>query len=153
MSRRGHIAERENGILERIQEQDGFVVIDARGCEPRRLCYGYQVFGMLCVRRQVRAALVRTGSEDPDGHYVLRDILVTLARVAGIPLDFRLAFVARSDEIAEVCRTMQKALTPLGCELAVFRSERRAHEWLGGGQEQDRAPQAKAVDAGRAVVQ
>jgi len=150
---RRSLARREDSILGRIQEQGGFVVIDSRGCEPRRLCYGYQAFGMLCAERKVRAALVRTGNEDPGGHYTLRDILVTLARVAGIPVRFRLAFVARSDEIAEVCRTMQKALTPLGCELAVFWDERQAHEWLRGGEQEPRAGGAEARDAGRAVVQ
>jgi len=128
-------------------------VIDARGCEPRRLCYGYQAFGMLCAERRVRAALVRTGGEDADGHYALRDILVTLARVAGIPLGFPLAFIARSDEIAEVCRTMQNELTPLGCELGVFRAERQARQWLRDGKREARALQAEALDARRAVAQ
>jgi len=128
-------------------------VIDARGCEPRRLCYGYQAFGMLCAERRVRAALVRTGDEDPEGHYALRDILVTLARVAGIPLGFPLAFVARSDEIAAVCRTMQNELTQLGCALGVFRAERQAQEWLRDGRPRARVLQAEAFAAGRTVVQ
>jgi hypothetical protein len=108
---------------------------------------------MLCAERRVRAALVRTGGEDADGHYALRDILVTLARVAGIPLGFPLAFIARSDEIAEVCRTMQNELTPLGCELGVFRAERQARQWLRDGKREARALQAEALDARRAVAQ
>jgi hypothetical protein len=134
------IGKREGGILGRIQEQGGFVVIDSRGCEPRRLCYGYQAFGLLCAERKVRAALVRTGNEDADGHYTLRDILLTLARVAGVPLRFRLAFVARSEAIVEVCRSLQKDLAPLGCEIGVFPAERQAFEWLRGGELQ--APRA-----------
>lgn len=107
-------------------------MIDSRGCEPRRLCDGYQAFGLLCAERKVRAALVRTGNEDADGHYTLRDILLTLSRVAGITLRFRLAFVARSEATVEVCRELQKELAPLGCELGVFALEGQAFEWLRG---------------------
>jgi hypothetical protein len=135
-----HAAKREGRILGCIHEQGGIVVIDSRGCEPRRLCYGYQAFGLLCAERKVRAALVRTGNEDADGHYTLRDILVTLARVVGVPLRFRLAFVARSGAIVEVCRDLQKDLAPLGCELGVFPAERQALEWLRAGEPQ--APRA-----------
>jgi hypothetical protein len=119
-------------------------VIDARGCEPRRLCDGYQTFGLLCAEGKVRAALVRTGNEDCDGHYTLRDILLTLARVAAVPLRFRLAFVARAGAIVEVCRTLEMELAPLGCELAVFPAERQALEWL-----RDAAPPAPRAPAFR----
>lgn len=131
-------------------------MIDSRDCDARGLFYGYQTFGLLCAYGKVSAAMVRTGNEDAEGHYALRDILVTLARIAGIALRFRLAFVACSDEVAEVCRTMQKELTPLGCELGVFRAERQAHEWLRDGKRpelQARAPLAEALGAGRAVLQ
>lgn len=147
------IAEREGVILGRIQEQDGVVVIDSRGCESRSLCDGYQAFGVLCAAGKVRAALVRTGSEDAAGHYTLRDILVTLARIAGIAPRFRLAFVAHSEAIVEVCRDLQRELTPLGCELAIFQTERQAFEWLRSGRLPACAPRAERVDAGQAVVQ
>lgn len=153
LQRRRHIAEREESILGRIQEQGGLVVIDSRGCEARRLCDGYHVFGLLCAEGKVRAALVRTGSEEADGHYALRDILVTLARVAGVPVRFRLAFVARSEAIVEVCRNLQPELTPLGCELGVFQIERQAFEWLRSGRLPVRASRAEGVDAGQASVQ
>lgn len=129
------------------------VVIDSRGCEPRRLCHGYQLFGLLCVEGKVRAALVRTANEDAEGHYALRDILVTLARVAEVPLRFRLAFVARSEAIVEVCRSLQRELAPLGCELGTFQIERRALEWLRSGRLPARASRARGVGAARAVVQ
>jgi hypothetical protein len=108
------------------------VAIDARGCSPRRLCAGYQVFGLLCTEGKVRAALVRTDNEDPEGHYALGDILVTLGRVAGVALQFRLAFVARSEAMVEVCRRLQKRLAPLGCELQVFPVPSQARQWLDG---------------------
>lgn len=147
------IADREATFLGRIHEQGGSVVLDCRGCEPRRLCCGYQVFGLLCAERKVRAALVRTGDEDPEGHYALRDILVTLARVAEVPLRFRLAFVARSDEMAEVCRSMQKELTALGCELEIFQVERDAFEWLSAGEPQGRTPCVARAGAAPAAIQ
>lgn len=121
-------------FLGQIKEQGGLVVIDSCDCEPRRLCYAYQAFGLLCAAGKVRAALVRTGNEDADGHYALRDIVMTLARVVGVPVRFRVAFVARSGETAGVCRSMQKELAPLGCELAVFPAERQACEWLGSSE-------------------
>lgn len=127
-------------------------MIDCRGCEPRRLCDGYQAFGVLCAEGKVRAALVRTGSEDPAGHYTLRDILVTLARIAGIAPRFRLAFVAHSEALVEVCRDLQRELSPLGCEFGIFQIERQAFEWLRSGRLPVRASRAERVDAGRAVV-
>ena len=48
---------------------------------------------------------------------------------------------------------MQKALTPLGCELGVFRDERQAREWLRGGKQEPLTGGAEALDARRAVVQ
>jgi hypothetical protein len=125
-------------------------VIDSRGCEPRRLCHGYQTFGLLCAERKVRAALVRTGNEDADGHYTLRDILVTLACVAGVPLRFRLAFVARSEAIVRVCRILRSELAPFGCELGVFPVERRAFDWLRGGELHGRTESGKRASATQA---
>jgi hypothetical protein len=117
------------------------------------LCFGYQAFGLLCAEGKVRAALVRTGNEDAEGHYALRDIVMTLARVAGVAPRFRVAFVTRSDGIAEVCRSMQKQLTPLGCELAVFQVERQAQQWLRGGKLLEPKPRSRAADAGKALAQ
>jgi hypothetical protein len=57
-----------------------------------------------------------------------------------------LAFVARSELIAEVCRALQQELAPLGCELAVFAVERQALEWLREAEPQARrAPPCRAL--------
>ena len=71
------------------------VVIDFRRRDASRLFEIYQDFGLLCAREAVRCALLQTGDEDADAHYALRDTLRTLALIAEIPLDLRLAMVAR----------------------------------------------------------
>jgi hypothetical protein len=95
----------------------------------------YQDFGLLCARKEVRRALLKTGDEDADTHYTLRDILATVARIAGIPLPFRLALVTTSDSITQVCRTVQQELRVLGCDARVFRVERKAERWLRASEE------------------
>jgi len=90
----------------------------------------YQEFGLLCARGKVRWALLMTGDQDADAHYTLRDMLVTVAGIMGIPLRFSLAMVASSDPIEQVCRTMQQELRSRGCDARVFRAEREAERWL-----------------------
>ena len=124
---------REGGEIQavnRIDQQRGFVAVDFRGCGSRELSETYQAFALLCAREEVRWALVKTGDEDAESHYALRDVLVTLARIAGTPLRFRLALVADSDAMVRVGRTLQKNLAPLGCDARVFRDERSANDWL-----------------------
>lgn len=116
--------------VERIDERGGYVAIDFRGCSSQELSEVYQAFALLCVREKVCGALLKTGDEDADGHYALRDILVTVARIAGIPVRFRLALVASSDAIVQVGQTLQKELAPLGCDARIFRAEGRANDWL-----------------------
>ena len=107
-------------------------MIDFRGCDSRGVSEIYQAFAVLCARAEVRRALLKAGNEDPDAHFALRDTLVTLARIAGIPLRFRLALVAGSSRVEGVYRTVQGELRSLGCEARVFRTERGAGRWLFG---------------------
>jgi len=107
-------------------------VIDFRGCSSRGVSEIYQAFALLCAREEVRRALLKAGNEDPDAHFALRDTLVTLARIAGIPLRFRLALVAGSSRTERVYRSVQSELGSLGCEARVFRTERQAGRWLLG---------------------
>lgn len=109
------------------------VVGDLRGCSSRELSEIYQAFALLCARQAVRAALLKTGDEDADAHYALRDTLVTVARIAGIPLRFKLALVASFGPTEQLYRTLQAELRSLGCEAQVFRRERQAVQWLGAG--------------------
>lgn len=107
-------------------------MIDFRGCSSRGVSEIYQAFALLCAREEVRRALLKAGNEDPDAHFALRDTLVTLSRIAGIPLRFRLALVAGSSRIERVYRAVQSELGALGCEARVFRTERQAGRWLFG---------------------
>lgn len=124
-------------------EQGGVVVIDFRRCGSRQLSEIYQDFGLRCARREVRCALLKTGDEEPDAHYALRDILRTVALVAEIPLQLRLALVTSSDSVAQVCRTMQQELRALGCDARPFRIERQADQWLRAGNGLRSRPSAK----------
>lgn len=131
--------ERKGGDIQaarRIDEDHGLVVVDFRGCNSHEVSAVYQAFALLCARQKVRDALLRAGDDDADGHYALRDTLdtlVTVARIAGIPLCFRLALVAGSGMIENVYRTMQDELRALGCDVRVFRSAWQAQQWLRGG--------------------
>jgi hypothetical protein len=127
--------ERKGGDIQparHIEADDGLVVVDFRGCNSHDVSAVYQAFALLCARQKVRAALLEAGDEDADGHYALRDTLVTLARIAGIPLGFRLALVASSGMIEKVYRIMQDELRALGCDVRIFRIAREAQQWLCG---------------------
>jgi len=115
-----------------IDERDGWVVVDFRGCNSHGVSAVYQAFALLCARQKVRAALLKAGDEDADGHYALRDTLVTVARIAGIPLRFRLALVTGSGGIEKVYGIMRDELRALGCEVRVFRFAGQAEHWLRG---------------------
>lgn len=115
-----------------IHEQGGLVVVDFRGCNSHEVSTVYQAFALLCAREKVRDALLKTGDEDADAHYALRDTLVTVARIAKIPLRFRLALVASSAPIEHAYRDMQRELRLLGCDARVFRAASEARQWLCG---------------------
>ncbi len=117
-----------------ISSQGGLVIIDVSGYSSHQLSESYQDFGLLCARRKVRRALLRTGDEDAYAHYALRDVLRTVVRIAGIPLRFKLAVVASSDSVMQVCGNMQQELRALGCDARVFRAEHQAEYWLGAAE-------------------
>ena len=107
------------------------MAIDFRGRSSREVSEIYQAFALLCARGEVGGALLDAGEEDlADAHYALRDTLVTVARIAEVPLRFRLALVARTGAMAAVYRKVQRELRTLGCDARVFRIERRADRWL-----------------------
>lgn len=139
-------AEESIPISSHIDRQGGTVMIDFGGCDSRGVSDIYQAFALLCAREEVRRALPRAGNEDPDAHFALRDTLVTLARIAGIPLRFKLALVAGSTRIEGVYRNAQSELRTLGCEAQVFRTERNAGRWLFGDAEAPaQAPRSEAA--------
>lgn len=128
-----------------IDMERGRVVIDLSRCGSRELSETYQAFGMLCARGKVRAALLKASGESIDAHYALRDVLVTVGRVAGVPLRFRLALVAESEALERMYRALQPELRSLGCESRVFRTEREGVRWLGAGKRTAQASLAAAV--------
>ena len=127
------------------EARGGFVAVDFRGCSPQELSERYQDFGLLCARGKVRSAMLRTGHEDADAHYTLRDILVTVACIVRIPLGFRLALVASSDSIERVYRAILEDLHGLGCDAQVFRIEERATGWLLARERQEKAAPSEAL--------
>ena len=133
-----------------MHEHAGFVVVDFRRCTPHDLSEIYQVFGLLCARKSVHCALLKTGDEQADAHYSLRDILRTLALVVEVPLHLHLALVSSSSSIALVCDGMEEELRALGCNARVFPIELEAYEWLGAarGRATSRKAGAAAPRAG-----
>ena len=126
-----------------VSEARGYIVVrfDQRG--SRELSEMYQKFGHLCAQGKVRQALFRTGQEDGDAHYALRDILSTVTLIVGEPLRLKLALVANSASVAQVYRSMQEELRALGCDTRVFRLERQAAQWLRAGR--PRAPRRRVT--------
>ena len=115
-----------------IRSQNGFVAIDFRGCSSRAVSEIYQRFALYCACQQVRWAMLKAGSEDPDAHFALRDTLVTLARIAEVPLSFKLALVAAPGPMANAYVIVAAELALLGCDVQVFRAEPEARQWLLG---------------------
>ena len=117
-----------------VSDGRGFVVLLFATRGSRELSEMYQDFGVLCAQGKVRRALFKTGEEDGDAHYALRDVLRTVALTVGVPLQLKLALVARSDSVAQVYRAMREELRALGCDARVFRIEGEADQWLHAAQ-------------------
>lgn len=127
---------------------EGWLVIDFGRCNATELFSIYQEFGLLCADGLTRRVLLKTGNEDADLHYTLRDVLLTVACIVDSrPLDLRLALVASSTPIARVGCAMRQELSILGCDLCVFGSESKAASWLGGRISPRRAPATLEVYA------
>lgn len=109
------------------------MVLDFRCCRPGEWSEVYQEFGLLCARQGVHWALLRTGDEEPDVHYSLRDVLRMVVLVAEVRLHLRLGVISTSQTVARVCQGMAEELRVLGCIARVFPAELKAYEWLGIG--------------------
>lgn len=107
----------------------------------------YEQFALLCARGKVSGVLFKTGAEDADLHYTLRDVLATVADILGGPLDIRLALVANSASAGQVYRSIQPALRALGCEVRIFGLESQASCWLCGGEDCVRTLRAETAVA------
>jgi len=114
-----------------MDDVSGVAVMDFHRCHACEILDAYQDLALLLSAANGRGAvLLRTGNEDADLHYALRDIVHTAVRILGKPLQARVALVGSSYAIRHVCRAMQPALRALGCELRLFRQESEATCWL-----------------------
>ena len=111
-----------------------FLRIDFAPCDRAELFRAYEDLGVLCAARPPRGLLLRTGDEDADVHYSLRDVLQTVSRIGGRRLlHMKVALVTGAEEVAAVGEAMRDDLLRLGCRLRVFHAERHAARWLKAG--------------------
>jgi hypothetical protein len=115
-----------------ITECSGYVRVDFGSCNFGEVAEVYRTFAALCVHKHANRALLKAGDDDPEGHYALRDAVHTMALLAPIPLDFKLALVPSTRAIEAVYREAQQRLRAVGFNAWVFGDEREALEWLEG---------------------
>ena len=106
--------------------------VDFGSCNNGELAEVYRAFAALCVHRHANRALLKAGDDDPEGHYALRDAVETMALLAPIPPDFKLALVPSTGAIETVYREAQQRLRAVGFNAWVFGNESEALDWLEG---------------------
>lgn len=126
-------------------ELRGVVVINFDGLDAREAFLLYQRLAVLLYTQPgLQGVLLKCGSEEPELHYALRDIVQTLAGVAGTPLQVRVAVLDGRHTVRRICEETRSVLAPLGCDLKVFDGEGAAASWLLG-----KARPAAAAEASR----
>jgi hypothetical protein len=108
------------------------VRVDFGSCNSTELSALYRAFAAFCLDHQVTRALLKAGDNDPNGHYGLRDALVSMAKGAGIPPEFKLALIPSSRAIDAIYREAQHHLRAAGLNAWVFATEVEAVDWLEG---------------------
>lgn len=108
------------------------VVIDFRKGNGNGPFAAYEDFGVRCFEHVPDRVLLWAGEEEPDIHYTLSDVLLTVSRSVRAPLGMKLALVSPFRSVAEVGYAMQRELLEVGCELRVFETEVEALGWLDG---------------------
>jgi hypothetical protein len=119
----------------RITECAGYVRVDFGSCNAAELAALYHGFTAFCLDHKATRALLKAGDNDPNGHYRLRDALMTMAQLAQIPAEFKLALVPSTRAIEVVYREAQRHLRAAGLNAWVFGTEHEAVEWLEGRQQ------------------
>jgi hypothetical protein len=114
----------------RITECPGYVRVDFGSCNAAELSAVYRAFTAFCLDNKVTRALLKAGDDHPNGHYALRDALATMARLARIPADFKLALIPSTRPIEAVYREAQRHLRAAGFNAWVFGTENEAVDWL-----------------------
>ena len=92
----------------------------------------YRAFAAFCLENQVTRALLKAGDNDPNGHYRLRDALASMAQLADIPPEFKLALIPSTRAIEAIYREAQGHLRAAGFNAWVFADEDEAVDWLEG---------------------
>lgn len=123
-----------------------YLILDFARCS-RHAFEMYEQFALQCAHGKLSCVMFKTGAEDPDVHYALRDVLATVADVLSSPLDIRMALVPGSASAGRVYRSMLAELRALGCDVEIFRRESDAACWLCAAGDCPRAPAAAAVVA------
>ena len=115
-----------------ITESAGYVRVDFGSCNDDELSEIYRAFAAVCVHKHANRALLKAGDDYAPGHYALRDAVQTMARLAPIPLDFKLALIPSTGPVEAVYREAQQRLRAAGLNAWVFGTESEAVEWLEG---------------------
>jgi hypothetical protein len=116
----------------RITKCGEYVRVDFGGCNSSELSAMYRAFAAFCLENQVTRALLKAGDNDPNGHYRLRDALASMAQLADIPPEFKLALIPSTQAIEAIYREAQGHLRAAGFNAWVFASENEAVDWLEG---------------------
>ena len=115
-----------------ITQCTGYLRVDFGGCDSTELSAIYREFASFCLDNNVTRALLKAGDNDPNGHYRLRDALTTMARVAPIAPEFKLALIPSTRAIESIYREAQHHLRAAGFNAWVFSTESEAVDWLQG---------------------
>jgi hypothetical protein len=91
----------------------------------------YRSIAVLCIQSGVRKALVIAEDGDPFAHNALVTGL-QCAALAGLPQDFMLALVARTQRVFEVFANGEQEAAKAGITARVFSDEAAAIAWLMG---------------------
>ena len=116
----------------RITKCGEYVRVDFGGCNSSELSAVYRAFTAFCHENKVTRALLKAGDNDPNGHYRLRDALASMAQLADIPPEFKLALIPSTRAIEAIYREAQHHLRAAGFNAWVFTTENDAVDWLEG---------------------
>lgn len=116
----------------RITQCGEYVRVDFGSCNVAQLSAAYRAFATFCQDHNVTRALLKAGDNDPSGHYRLRDALASMATLARIPPEFKLALIPSTQAIEFIYREAQHHLRAAGFNAWVFATELEAVDWLEG---------------------
>ena len=128
----GHLTPIDYGDEGRITGCRGYARVDFGSCNAAELSTVYRAFAAFCLDNKVTRALLKAGDDHPNGHYALRDALLTIAQCDGIAAEFKLALIPSTRPIETVYRETQRHCRAVGLNAWVFATENEAVDWLEG---------------------